>query len=247
MTLEVFFKENSDVALGLSGGVDSSFLLYAGLRHGAKIGAYYVKTAFQPEFEYRDALKLAEQLGVKVIVLELDILENEKVASNPHDRCYHCKKAIFGAIQKGAAEAGVGLIIDGTNASDDVSDRPGMRALSELGIRSPLKECGLTKDDIRCLSTEAGLFTWDKPAYACLATRVPFGQTITVELLRQVEGAEGSISALGFTDFRVRIYGGAARLQFTSNQIGEAVRRRSEILAAIRPYFTVVLLDMEER
>lgn len=245
--LEQFFKENNNVALGFSGGVDSSYLLYAGLKHCTGIKAYYVKTAFQPEFEFRDVLKLAGQLGAEVSVIELDILGNDDVTSNLHNRCYHCKKAIFGAIQQMADADGCRTIIDGTNASDDVSDRPGMSALAELGVRSPLRESGLSKEDVRRLSNEAGLFTWNKPAYACLATRIPPGQTITEEVLKLVEKAEDAILALGFTDFRVRVYGGAARLQFLPGEVVQAASRRLEILVAIRPYFAEVLLDLEGR
>ena len=247
MTLEQFFKENRSAALGFSGGVDSSYLLYAGLRYGAKIKAYFVKTAFQPDFELRDAYRLAEQIGTEITVLERDILDNAQVVSNPPDRCYFCKAAIFGILKKQAASDGISLVIDGTNASDDTADRPGMKALSELSVRSPLRECGLTKDEVRRLSREAGLFTWDKPSYACLATRVPSGRAITRELLRRVEKAEDALFALGFSDFRVRVLDEAAKLQFPQGQINRAVDNRAEIVKAIKPYFPAVLLDLEGR
>lgn len=169
MTLLAFFKENPRAALGFSGGVDSSYLLYAGVQAGADIHPYYIKTAFQPQFELDDAERLCAQLGVPLTVLELDVLKNEAVTANPPDRCYHCKTALFGALSVQALADGYTLLLDGTNASDDAGDRPGMRALKELHVCSPLRECGLTKAEIRRLSREAGLFTWDKPAYACLA------------------------------------------------------------------------------
>ncbi|MDR2558537.1 MAG: ATP-dependent sacrificial sulfur transferase LarE [Oscillospiraceae bacterium] len=247
MTLENFFKENDSVALGFSGGADSSYLLYAGLHYGARVKAYYVKTAFQPEFELQNVYKLAEQIGAEVTVLEMDILTNEQVALNLPDRCYHCKKAIFGALKKEAAIDGFMVIIDGTNASDDIGDRPGMKALAELSVRSPLRECGITKDEVRRLSKEAGLFTWDKPAYACLATRIPTGRVITGELLARAEKAENALFLLGFTDFRVRVYDEAARLQFPQSQMHEAINKRAEITRAIKPYFKIVLLDLEGR
>ena len=247
ITLEQFFKENPSAALGFSGGVDSSYLLYAGLRYGAKIKAYFVKTAFQPQFELRDAYRVAERVGARITVLENDILDKAQIISNPHDRCYHCKKIIFEALQKQAFADGFNLVIDGTNFSDDVNDRPGMKALTELSVRSPLRECGITKEDVRRLSKEAGLFTWKKAAYACLATRVPYGRAIERELLERVEKAEDALSELGFTDLRVRAFGEAARVQFTEEQMGRAIDMRVEIVKVLKPYFPVILLDLEGR
>ena len=175
MTLTEFFHQNQKAAIAFSGGVDSAYLLYAALQSGADVRAYYVKSAFQPQFELDDARRLAETLSADMSVLDDDILADETVAANPPDRCYHCKRRIFSAIASAAAADGYTLLLDGTNASDDAGDRPGMRALRELSVRSPLRECSLTKPEIRRLSREAGLFSWDKPAYACLATRGPAG------------------------------------------------------------------------
>jgi len=247
LTLEHFFKDNTSVALGFSGGVDSSYLLYAGLQYGADIKAYYVKTAFQPEFELQDAYKLAEQVGADITVLELDVMDNDIILSNQPERCYNCKAVIFGALQKRAFADGIPLVIDGTNASDDADDRPGMKALVELSVRSPLRECGVTKDEVRRLSKEAGLFTWDKPAYACLATRIPTGRAITQELLNNVENAEEALFTLGFNDFRVRVFHDAARLQFTQDQMSKALDKQTDIIQMIKPYFPIVLLDLEGR
>ena len=183
MTLEVFFKSNPKAAIAFSGGVDSAYLLYAAKTFGAEVKSYYVASEFQPEFEKRDALRLAEELGADMQILPLQVLCDQKVRENPSDRCYYCKKQIFSAIVKAAAEDGFSLILDGSNASDDAGDRPGMRVLQEMSVRSPLRECGLTKAQIRELSKEAGLFTWDKPAYACLATRIPTGEEITIEIV----------------------------------------------------------------
>jgi uncharacterized protein len=227
--------------------VDSSYLLYAGLHYGAKIKAFYAKTPFQPEFELRDAKRMAEHLGADIAVLEMDVLENPLVISNPPDRCYHCKKAIFGSMQKQAFADGFSLIIDGTNASDDSDDRPGMKATAELSVRSPMRECGITKDEVRRLSKQAGLFTWDKPAYACLATRIPTGQAYTAELLQKVEQSENALFSLGFTDFRVRVIDDAAKLQFPQEQINEAANKRADILQALKPHFKTVLLDLKGR
>ena len=247
MTLLAFFKENPKAALGFSGGVDSSYLLYAGVQAGADIHPYYIKTAFQPQFELDDAERLCAQLGVPLTVLELDILKNEAVTANPPDRCYHCKTALFGALSTRALADGYTLLLDGTNASDDAGDRPGMRALKELHVCSPLRECGLTKAEIRRLSREAGLFTWDKPAYACLATRIPSGDAITAEKLLATERAEAFLFSLGLTDFRVRNYRGAARLQFPEAQLNAVLARRAEILQELKKDYPAVLLDLEVR
>ena len=247
MTLEQFFQENPRCALGFSGGVDSAYLLYAGVKAGADIRPYFIKTAFQPAFELADARKLAEVLGVEVTVLELDALADPRVAANPADRCYFCKQNLFRTLKERAIADGYPVLLDGTNASDEAGDRPGMRALAELSVRSPLRECGLTKDEIRARSREAGLFTWDKPAYACLATRVPAGETITVDILARVEGAEDALFRLGYTDFRVRVFHSAARLQLPRGQMERAVREAETIQAALKPYFTPILLDLEGR
>ena len=247
MTLEQFFQENPRCALGFSGGVDSAYLLYAGVKAGADIRPYFIKTAFQPAFELADARKLAEGLGVEVTVLELDALADPRVAANPADRCYFCKQNLFRTLKERAIADGYPVLLDGTNASDEAGDRPGMRALAELSVRSPLRECGLTKAEIRARSKEAGLFTWDKPAYACLATRVPAGEAITADLLARVEGAEDALFRLGYTDFRVRVFHGATRLQLPRGQMERAVREAEELRQALKPYFTPILLDLEGR
>ena len=247
MELQVFFEQHPRVALAFSGGVDSSYLLYAGLKRAEKLGVYYVKSPFQPEFEYRDALRLADELGAAVKVLSADPLSDPQVAANPANRCYYCKKVIMSTIKAAAARDGFDLVIDGTNASDDISDRPGYKALGEEGVLSPLRLCGTTKAKLRDLSKEAGLFTWDKPAYACLATRIPTGEVITAEKLRKVEQSEDALFQMGFSDFRVRTGGGAAKLQFIAKQHGEAAQRLDEIKTTLAPYYSEVTLDPTPR
>lgn len=247
MELRDFFQECPKVALGFSGGVDSAYLLYAALDHGAQVRPYFIKTAFQPQFELEDARRLCAQLGVELTVVELDVLQIPGVVENPPDRCYHCKRALFGRLRQQAQADGYTVLIDGTNASDDAGDRPGMRALGELSVRSPLRECGITKAQVRALSKEAGLFTWDKPAYACLATRVPTGEAITPETLRKVEAAEEALFSLGYSDLRVRMFHGAARLQLPGQQLEQAAKEREAISQALAPWFDTVLLDLKER
>lgn len=247
MTLQAFFQANPRAALAFSGGVDSAYLLWAGRHWGCDLTAYYVRTAFQPEFEYEDARRLAEEVGVPLRVVEADILSVPLAAANGPDRCYHCKRALFALLWEAARRDGHTLLLDGTNASDDAGDRPGMRALRELEVRSPLRECGLTKAEIRAQSKEAGLFTWNKPAYACLATRIPTGTAITAGDLERVEAAEGALFALGFTDFRVRLLSGAARIQLPADQWDRASEQREAIRKALSPRFDAVLLDLETR
>ena len=247
MTLHEFFQTNPKVALAFSGGVDSAYLLYAALNCGAQVRAYYVKSAFQPQFELNDAIRLAAELGADMRVLDVDVLCDPQITANPADRCYYCKNSIFKAILKAAAEDGFSVLMDGTNASDDAGDRPGMRALRELEVRSPLRECGLTKAKVRQLSKEAGLFTWDKPAYACLATRIPTGEEITKEKLQRTEQAEEYLFSAGFTDFRVRMMGGAARIQVPEHQLPHLLNKRQELLNEFKKYYSDVLLDLEVR
>lgn len=247
MTLEEFFHQNPRAALAFSGGVDSAYLLYAAGKYGAQVNAYYVHTAFQPAFELRDAQRLARELGAELKVLELDILEDETVVSNPANRCYFCKKRIFSAIRQAALAEGFRLILDGTNASDQVADRPGMKALQELSVRSPLREAGLTKQEIREESRRAGLFTWNKPSYACLATRIPTGTGITQAQLCRTEWAEDYLHALGFRDLRVRHQGNLARVQLPADQMGRFLSLREEILPTLKARYDGVVLDMEER
>ncbi|MDR1117645.1 MAG: ATP-dependent sacrificial sulfur transferase LarE [Oscillospiraceae bacterium] len=245
MELKAFFEGNPKVALAFSGGVDSSYLLYAARESGARVKAYFVKTMFQPRFELEDAKKLVNELGAELEVLEADILTDQRVTGNDPLRCYYCKQAIFSGIIRRAAADGYPLVIDGSNASDDAGDRPGMRALRELGVRSPLRDAGLTKAQIRELSKKAGLFTWSKPAYACLATRIRTGDKITREILERLEAAEDRLFGLGFTDFRVRVRdGNDARLEIPEGQMAAVFEKRREIYDSLSKYFGTVTLDL---
>lgn len=247
MDLQAFFEENPKVAVAFSGGVDSSFLLYAAQKYAKSVKAYYVKTAFQPQFELEDAIKLAGELKAELRIIEADILKADEVTANPANRCYFCKRRIFSHILAAAAEDGFETLLDGTNASDDAGDRPGMKALEEMKVLSPLRSCGLTKDLIRSLSKEAGLFTWNKPAYACLATRIPTGCRITGEEVARTEAAEDFMFGLGFENFRVRTFNNAARIQITEAQVDLFMKSKEAILNELRKYYSAVLLDLEYR
>jgi uncharacterized protein len=247
VNLEEFFSTHPIVAVAFSGGVDSAYLLYMACKYAQKTKAYYVKSAFQPQFELDDAERLAKELQADMTIIRLDVLSDEQVRMNPPNRCYFCKKRIFSAIREHAQQDGFQVLLDGTNASDDAGDRPGMVALQELAVLSPLRLCGLTKTDIRKLSKEAGLFTWDKPSYACLATRIPSGQAIDERLLQRTEKAESFLASLGFRDFRVRTLGEQAKLQVQSSQLPLLMQFRKQVIDELKKDYKAVLLDLEAR
>ena len=249
MTLQTFFQEHPKVAIAFSGGTDSAFLLYAARQYAKEVHAYYVRSAFQPQFEYNDAVELAKELDVPLTVIKADVLSVQTVTANPPDRCYHCKKIVFSKIVEAAAQDGFLILLDGTNASDDASDRPGMKALQELKVLSPLRECGLTKNQIRELSKEAGLFTWNKPSYACLATRVPAGIPITAQRLTKTEHAENflrMISAPGDGNAQDSSKD-SARLQIKKSQLPLLIEKREQIILELKKDYQSVLLDLETR
>lgn len=243
MTLSQFFQDHSKIALAFSGGADSAYLLWAALDAGAEVGAYFVSTPFQPAFEKADARRLAEELGVLLRVVPVDVLAAEHVADNPPRRCYYCKKALFTALKTRAAADGYDTVIDGTNASDDAGDRPGMAALRELGVLSPLRLCGVTKEDVRRASRAAGLFTWEKPSYACLATRFPTGRTITPSELQKVEAGEAALMARGYRNLRLRLREDGVLLQLPESQLPRARGEWNELETLLAPWFARAALD----
>ncbi len=247
MKLSEFFVQNPSGALAFSGGTDSSFLAWAAMKYGTGWKAYYIKTAFQPAFELEDAKRVAEQCGIPLRIIPVDVLAQDTVTANPSNRCYFCKRILFEQVLKQAARDGCRLVIDGTNASDDAGDRPGMQALRELEVRSPLREAGLTKADVRRLSREAGLFTWDKPSYACLATRIPTGTVITKEALEKVERGEQLLREAGFRDIRIRLHGNAAVLQFPQEDMERAWTQREALHSMLSPLFPLTTIDLAPR
>ncbi len=244
MTLSEFFGEHRKFAVALSGGTDSSFLLYAALSAGCDAGAYFVKSQFQPEFELRDAEKICEITNARLTVIEADVLSGEEIARNGEDRCYHCKRLLFSALIEKARADGYETVCDGTNASDDINDRPGFKALTEFGVLSPLRFCGITKDEVRRASREAGLFTAEKPSYACLATRVKTGERLTKEKLRKIEAAENALFSLGYSDFRVRVSDDRALLQVNKSQLDNARESWPELEKLLLEHFSDAELDV---
>ncbi len=243
MDISAFFLKYKKVALAFSGGTDSAYLLYEAKRCGADVQPYFVQSQFQPQFEREDAKRLAEELKIPLKILEVDVLSHAEVAANPPNRCYYCKRQIFSVILAAAKADGCDIVIDGTNASDDLNDRPGAKALQEYGVLSPLRLCGITKDELRRRSLEAGLFTGKKPSYACLATRIKTGELITEEKLWRVEQAENLLFEMGYSDFRVRTNQGTAKLQVPADQLKRAFSEETVIREKLREWFPQLTID----
>ncbi|MCB2358558.1 ATP-dependent sacrificial sulfur transferase LarE [Clostridium estertheticum] len=211
-----YIKGLGKVVLAFSGGVDSTFLLKVAKEAlGDNVKAVTIMSPYIPKWEIAEAKELAKKLGVQHEIIEAPIIDSIKF--NPEDRCYHCKTAVFGMILAIAKEQDYNCVIDGTNF-DDISDyRPGLKALKELEIKSPLLECKVTKAEIRAFSKELGLNTWDKPAYACLLTRIPYGNELKVEDFEKIENAEKYMMSIGFRAVRVRCHGDLARVEVSKN------------------------------
>ncbi|MCR5775152.1 MAG: ATP-dependent sacrificial sulfur transferase LarE [Lachnospiraceae bacterium] len=201
-------------AVAFSGGVDSTFLLYAAHEAlGENVMAVTAKSCLFPEKETSEAEDYCSELGIKHLILPVDILSDEDIADNPANRCYLCKKKIFGAFLDIARQEGFSSLVEGSNLDDDNDYRPGRQAVRELGVLSPLKDAGLSKAGIRELSEAFGLPTADKPSFACLASRLPYGEKINEKKLKMIDSAEQYLRSLGFGQLRVRMHGDSARIE----------------------------------
>lgn len=231
--LTTFFAAHPRLALAFSGGCDSTFLLWCGLSCGADVRAYLLRTPFESHTDLNGAVDTALTLGANLTILPENLLDRPAISANQPDRCYHCKTVLFTRLRSVAALDDRTILIDGTNASDDPVLRPGMRALAELGVISPLRDAGLTKKEIRQRSQNAGLPTWDMPSNSCLATRIPTGTPLTAADLARTERAEAAIAALGLKNFRVRLRDGVALIQTQPEQ--------DTLLAKLKPRITELL------
>ncbi|HDN79113.1 MAG TPA: ATP-dependent sacrificial sulfur transferase LarE [Chloroflexi bacterium] len=234
------------VLIAYSGGADSTFLLKMALDTlGERVVAVTEKAPIFPSSEIKAAQEIAHQLGVKHLLLEAEVLGDPYFSSNPPERCYICKRMLFSRLKELAEEYGF-EVADGSNYDDLGEYRPGLRALRELGVRSPLVEAGLTKEEIRFLSKEMGLPTWDKPAQACLATRFPYGEQLTPEKLERVEKAESFLHSLGFHQLRVRSHDVLARIEVSKGEMARLLELATLVIAKFEELgYTYITLDLE--
>ncbi len=247
--LEKTLGSLNKVMLAFSGGVDSTYLLSktVDILGDANVTTVFAKFEFTTAATVADAKILAKQLGVKLMILPLSLLGRPEIAFNPSERCYYCKKAIFEALNDRAADLELKTVLDGTNADDLGLNRPGLKALAELGVRSPLLEAGLTKAEIRIMSKQAKLPTWDKPAEPCLATRFPSGQKITIDMLKIIEEGEAYLRKNMIAgNLRLRVHDRLARIEADPDQLPILLEKRKKIGDYFRKLgFKATTIDLE--
>jgi len=247
--LKDVIAEMGSVAIAFSGGVDSTFLLK--VAHdvlGERALAVTATSETYPEFQFEESARIATEIGARQIVVHTDELDIPAFKDNPPDRCYHCKKELFLKLREIADQHGLRHVADGANSDDLQDHRPGSRAAAELGVRSPLQSEGFTKADIRHWSKVLGLPTWDKPSFACLSSRFPYGTGITRDALHKVAAAEEFLRTEGFRQYRVRHHGSIARIELPPEDIPKAAQEdlRKRLLARFKKIgYTYVALDLQ--
>lgn len=239
-----------DVMIAFSGGVDSSLLLKAACeaakKHGTKVYAITIHTALHPVMEAELAKKEAEEIGAIHRTIQVDELAGAGIENNPEDRCYRCKHYMFEKVKGLAADMGIHVLIEGTNADDIKQYRPGIRAIRELGLKSPLLEAEMTKAQVRQLAAEYGISASNKPSMPCLVTRFPYGTPLSYEEMRKAEKIEDGIRDMGFYNVRARIHGSLVRIEVDAKDIEALVKRREEVIALVKGQgYTYVSLDLE--
>ncbi|RJP29844.1 MAG: ATP-dependent sacrificial sulfur transferase LarE [Candidatus Omnitrophota bacterium] len=245
--LEKIIKDMDSALLAYSGGLDSTFLLKVASKVlGTSLIAVTAKSETYPEYELRSAKKSARKLKVRHIIIKTNELKDPRFSANPKNRCYFCKKELFSLLLKLAKKNNTRFVIDASNLTDKKDYRPGSVAKKELGIRSPLQEAGFTKDDIRSASKMLGLDVWDKPAFACLASRIPYGDYITPKLLKRIEYAESLIRGLGFRQNRVRDYGRQCRIEVPLEDLQRLLKSRDLVIGKFKKLgYNYITLDLE--
>ncbi len=246
-SVEEILVSCGSVLVACSGGVDS--VLLAAVAANVLGNNAVAATAVSPSLasgELEDAREAALATGIRHIEVPTDEIENPAYAANAPDRCFHCKDTAYGTFTALAAREGIAVVVDGTNADDSGDYRPGRRAAREHGVRSPLAEAGMTKNEIREWARELGLAVWDKPAAACLSSRVPYGSPVTLEKLTRIDKAESALKQLGFRQCRVRDHGTVARVEIESALLPHLIEMRQAVVDAVKNAgFSYVSLDLE--
>lgn len=234
------------ICVAFSGGVDSTLVLKAAFDSGAEVYPVIFQTMLHPKSELREARKITDGFGLELTVMTLDEFRYPEIMENTPERCYHCKKALFTMLSDFALQKSCQVVLDGTNLDDLSEYRPGLQALKELGIKSPVAESGLTKEDVRALCRGFGMKVSTKPSSPCLATRLPYYTKITKEALSMIEAGETFLKSLGFTQVRVRKHDDIARIEVLEAELQKAFELRKEIAGVFRSIgFGYVTLDLE--
>ena len=239
-----------DCCVAFSGGADSSLLLRLGMdaaeKTGTRVAAVTFDTVLHPAADMDFAAKTARSMGAEYHVIKVNELEEPQILENPKNRCYLCKRMLFGKLLDFASRENIPILMEGTNRDDENQYRPGIKAVEELGIRSPLREAGLSKEEVRAMAARRGVLSASRPSAPCLATRLPYGTRIEKALLDRIDQGEQFLRSLGFTDVRLRLHGDVARLEVDKKEFPDMLRLAQEVCNRLKELgFSYVTLDLE--